>query len=90
MLPDRIAFPCLAQCVLGVDVTIPSDALVEAFISSLSVHESQIFHQAMRLTSEHAFPQELLSELVGTLSRFNCREIPRPMQFQQLISQVAH
>ncbi len=35
MLSDRIAFPCLAQCVLGVGVTIPSDALVEAFISSI-------------------------------------------------------
>ena len=75
ILPVRIAFPCLAQSLLGTSQSIPTSALVEAFQDCISVHESNIVKVALEEVKQQlpTFSSSILSGLLSLLSHFNSR-----------------
>ena len=91
VLPIRIAFPCLAQCLLGMTVTIPQSAIVEAFQDSLSTHEAAIFRSALEEAKQEqpTFSSPVMNGLLSMLSRFNSRQMPSPRSIQQQMCNVA-
>lgn len=92
MLPVRIAFPNLAQCLLGVGVTVKDNVLLQAFRDGVSVHEASIIAKAFENIEHRAgsFSDTLQMELMSIMSVFGCREIPTPNNLERLITEVAH
>ena len=91
LLPVRIAFPCLARSLLGISVSIPDAILVESFIDSISTYEASIIKKALTEAREQlpTFSSQVLSGLMLLLSRFNCRQAPRPVGFRDALVKVA-
>ena len=46
-LPVRLAFPVVAAVLLGPDVVIPDNILMESFIDYLACHESEVLRNAV-------------------------------------------
>lgn len=88
VLPDRIAFPCLAIALLGVKTKCADSILKECFISSLSIYETSILRNAANCNSAK-FSSEMERELTTLFSSHGCREVPRPSNFKELIIKAA-
>ena len=83
VLPDQLAFPCLAAAFLGPRVVIPESLLTCYFMYSLSTYEAGILEKALSLNH---FSSELEQELISILG---CTELPRPSSLQFLIVKAA-
>ena len=90
-LPIRLSFPVIAHTLLGCDVAIPDSIIVESFVDFVSVYESTVFHDALKMSyeSESTFPPRMQESLVSILGSMGCREAPSPSKIQQLIIDVA-
>lgn len=77
MLPTRIAFPCIAAILLGVDVKISQEILLNSFVDYLSLYEQMILKECFSITSG-AFPEQLKAKLMNLLDKFGLRQIPKP------------
>ena len=93
MLPVRITFPSLACCLMGTSTStsIPDLVFIEAFVDSLSSHESAIFSEAFAeiKAGEGTFSPMVQSALVSTMSRYGCREVPKPKNVKTMILQAS-
>lgn len=91
ILPNRIAFPCLAQCFLGTDVFLKDEILKDSFMDSISVHESNIIKRALTEVRNgvSSFSIEVKDELITLISRFNSRQSPTPNIFHQMVINIA-
>ena len=91
ILPIRIAFPCLAQCLLGTTVAVPPSILVETLIDSLTPYEADIVKKAFEEVKHQlpTFSTDIMTGLLSLLSRFNSRQLPTPLKFRQMVGQVA-
>ena len=91
ILPVRVAFPCLAQCLLGTTVAVPSSILGETLIDSLTPYEADIVKRAFEEVNCQftTFSTVVMTGLLSLLSRFNSRQLPTPLKFQQIVGQVA-
>ncbi len=85
-LPLRIAFPVLFLMLCGPTAEVPSQLLVEAFIDSVSYHDSQVLKDALNVNQ---FTSETVTGLLGILSRFGCRDLPTPNGLRQQLFQMA-
>ena len=88
VLPDRVAFPCLAAALLGPQIDIDPKILEEAFVSCLSTHEANILRAAIRHNGVK-FPDDTLSELLQILGSYGCRSSPNPQNIRVLMVQAA-
>ena len=90
ILPIRITFPCLAQCLLGTTVTVPHSAIVEPFKDSLSTHEASVFRSALEEAKQEqpTFSSPVMNRLLPMLSRFNSRQMPSPKYIRQQVYNV--
>ena len=88
-LPTRIAFPALANILLGLAVKLPSTILVETFASSLSSYEAGLIKESLA-SSSGAFSKSTKAGLVSLLSRYGCRVCPTPQNLESLISSTAN
>lgn len=89
IIPDRIAFPCLAAIFLGpsnVPSNVPDQLLQDYFVGCLSTHETSTLQRA--LNTQH-FTPELQCELVSILGVHGCRSIPRPSNLKKLMVEAA-
>lgn len=85
MLPDQVAFPCLAAIYL--DKPVMSDSmLIDAFIASLGDYDVRSVEAALQSTS---FDDHLQSNLITILSSHGCRSSPTPSNFRNLLLQCA-
>lgn len=91
LLPIQIAFPCLAQSLLGLSVFVPQSVLFDSLVDSISNHEAGIIRQALGEINAGValFSLPVKSGLLSLLSRFNSRHLPTPQNFQKLIVNVA-
>ena len=91
VLPVRIAFPCLAQSILGTSVAVPESVIVEAFQDSLSTHDSNVVKNALNEAEQEqpSFSSQVMSGLVSLLSHYNSRQVPTPKTIRQQITNVA-
>ena len=91
VLPNQIAFPCLAQCLIGSNVVFDEEILKHSFMDSISVYESNLVKQA--LVEVHngvpSFSVQVQDGLVTMFSRFNSRQLPTPSSFHQMTINVA-
>lgn len=91
ILPTRIAFPCLAQSLLGSEISFSDDILFESFMDSISAHELSVMKDAMSVVQQqvHSFPPKVRDGIVALFSRFNSRQLPTPATFKQMVINVA-
>ncbi len=92
VLPIRIAFPTLAQCLLGL-ASIPDDTLLQAFRDGISTHDASIINNEAFESIQKgnkSFSSELQKELLSILSAFGCRELPTPGNLRRILIEVAH
>jgi len=87
MLPVRIALPTLMCILKGPLTSVPDSDLTEAFLDYITIEERHTFKSA--LACEDAFFPELVDELISTLGRFGCREMPTPKNLAIIVTQVA-
>ena len=92
LLATRIAFPCLAQMLLGLSIVISEATLFRTFLCSISSHEDDIMKCAFAEMKEgaHQFSHNVMEGLMLLLSRFNIREIPSPRNFKETLISVAY
>ncbi len=89
-IPVRIAFPSLACIFFGPNVYIPEEFLVESFIDSLSAHERDSLHSAVKSAStDSCFKDEQKHKLIDIFSRYGSRGIPSPGCLKDTILQAA-
>ena len=64
---------------------------IEAFVDSLSSHESAIFREAFVeiKAGEATFSPMVQSALVSTMSRYSCRKVPKPKNVKTMILQAS-
>lgn len=91
LLPNRLAFPVVASTLLGCDVIIPDEILINLFIDYVSSYESSVFSEALQVAKslEATFTPVLGESVLSVLSTMGCHEMPTPGNIQQLILQVA-
>ena len=89
ILPDRIALPTLIQFLLGPGVTLPQAILLDAFIDYISATERQTLKTALSCRYDTVFPNPLFMEVTNILSRFGCRQVPKPTTLMDVIERVA-
>ena len=90
VLPIRVAFPTLAQCLLGA-IEISDDILFSSFIDSLSIHDAAVLKSTFNEANAHAtsFKMETSAGLLELASRFGCRRIPTPVTLKGMFLQIA-
>ena len=88
ILPDRITLPSLISILLGNSVHLPGTVLMDAFIDYISTTERDLLKKAINGNFDK-FPSELLNEIMCILSKFGCRQIPKPATLIDIIEQVA-
>ena len=87
-LPIRIAFPVIAV-LRGPSVTNPDPILLDSSVNYVSTHESLYIGQAITHVKQFtSFPQEMRSNLITTLSRLGCVEVPTPGNLRRLVESV--
>ncbi len=84
MLPDRVAFPCLATVLL--DQHVPDSVLLDSYIKSLCDYDMKVVQKALDLTD---YSSDISSDLISLLSAHGCREIANPSNVRRLLCQVA-
>ena len=88
ILPDRIAFPCLAAALLSPQVDIDPVILEEAFAECLSTHEANVLRVAIRYKG-NTFPDDMLTELLQIFGSYGCRSSPNCQNIKVLMVQAA-
>ena len=89
-LPVQIVFPVIAGVLLGPDVKISDEILLDTFIDYISVHERSVFQEALEVASKSSSSlTPFVPKLIDILSRFGCRRFPTANNIQQLIIDVA-
>ena len=83
MLPDRVAFPCLASISLG-QVTIPDSVLIDTYVFSLCDYDTQVVQKALQLSE---YPYHLQNNLLTLLSSHGCKTLPNPSNIRSLLLQ---
>ena len=86
-LPVHIVFPSLCAMLLGSNVKVPADILVDSFKEYLP--EIDRMHLQQCFTSRSEISMELKSALVSIFSRFGCLEVPTASNILRLCEQVA-
>ena len=91
VLPVRVSFPSLIQCLLGQLVTIPDETMLTAFANSLSTHDAAVVQAACKELDTGAcdFSAQTQSGLIELASRFGSRSIPTPQSFKSLFVQIS-
>ena len=91
ILPIRLAFPSLACCLFGPSATVSPEVLVDAFIDSLSLYEANIMRRASEEAKEDrsSFSADVMPLVLSVFSRFGVRQLPTPVRFRQMLTQVA-
>ena len=93
ILPVRVAFPVLACILMGTSLKVPDRIIVESFIDYVVCYEGEIlkegFAASMKLDSCRQFVAPLLAKLTNLLSRFGCRELPKPDNLKRLVIEIA-
>lgn len=90
ILPDRIALPTLLVVLFGPDVCISTTIMMDAFMDYISSTERQTLKSALKFASSgNHFPPHFLNELTAILSRFGCRQIPKPSSLISEVEQLA-
>ena len=85
-LPVRIAFPVIAATLCSPSVKIPDAIIFESFIDYLTAHESSILCDTI---DQNVFSCQTQTQLINTLSRLGCTEVPSPANIKQLVLRVA-
>ena len=89
-LPVRIAFPVLAAIFHGPNVEVPDTILLESFVDYLSCHESSLIHEAIKLGEKGtSFSSHMQADLINTLSRLGCTEIPSFSNIKRLVITIS-
>ena len=73
-LPTRVVFPSLAYILLGTEVEVPADILVETLADSLCSTEASVIKNALMSTG--TICDVLKASLISILSRYGCRMCP--------------
>ena len=84
VLPTRIAFPCIAACLIGLDVQIADNIYLRSFIDYLSQAEQKVVKESITVKS-NAFSKQVERDLINILDRFGIRENPNPGNLKQLL-----
>ena len=87
--PVRLAFPVIASVVCGTKVHIPDKILLESLIDFVSEHDGTILREAVGYQSDSTFPTNLRSKPIDILSKFECSEIPTPLNFKAALTNAA-
>ena len=88
ILPDRVAFPCLATALLGPHIAIDEKILEEAFVCSLSTYETGILKEAIAFKGQ-SFPNVMQSQISTILGSYGCRRLANPRNIKELIVQAS-
>ena len=88
VLPTRITFPCMAAILLGSDVKISQDILLNSFVDYVSLYEQMVLKECFSITSG-VFPEQLKAKLMNLLDRFGFRQIPKPENLKRLLVEAA-
>ena len=73
VFPTRIAFPALAYVLLGFEVNILEEILVQLLVDTLSSLENSVVKEALQCNGQIAYN----ATLVDILSRCGCRTVPK-------------
>ena len=91
-LPGKIAFPILAAVLLGAATKVSDKLIVESFIDYLVTYDGEVLKEAFIACKAHPdnkqFNGELQGKLVNLMSRFGCREIPKPKNLRRLVTEI--
>ena len=90
-LPAKIAFPILAAVLLGAATKISDKVIVESFIDSLVTYDGEVLKEAFMACKAHPdkqFNSELQGKLVNLMSRFGCRDVPKPDNLRRLALEI--
>ena len=87
-LPVQISFPVLARILLTSNVE--DCYILEAFQDYVGQQDSTILKKSLRFTTQENFPPDFCKQLVTTLSRYGCRQLPTTLNIKKLILVVAH
>ena len=77
ILPNRLDFPVIASTLLGSNVVISDEIIVDSFTDHVSNFEGSVFREAL-VIAESQFSPQLEAGLLNMLSTRDCREIPTP------------
>lgn len=90
VLPVRIAFPCLSQCLLG-SIAVSDQIMFDSFIMSISLHYANVVSRAIAeiRSGANVFSPQLMNEVLPLLSRFSVRELPTPVRFKEMLINIA-
>ena len=89
VLPIRVALPSLVGMLLGPSASISTQIVTSSFIDYISASERHILKDALTFEKEGSFPPSVQENLLSVLSRFGCRQLPKPSNLMQLVEQVA-
>ncbi len=82
-LPIRVAFPILACTVLGPDIFIPDEIILECFVDYICTYESSLLRGCLQNQ------EPLTRQLTALLSRFDCTAVPTKKNLRKLVIDVA-
>lgn len=88
-LPVRVAFPVVAAVLLGTDIVIPDNILIDTFVDFLASHESSILRDAVLDVKIGQPLTPHISNLISILSRFGCKKVPSSTNLLNLIVGVS-
>ena len=89
-LPIRINCPSLISMLLGTATKIPKSFIMDALMEYLSENERGKLKSALLFNSKcSSFSVDVQSAVISILSRFDCREVPTPLNLADLIVKVA-
>ena len=86
ILPIRIAFPTLASILLGPNIVVPDEILVNTFSGYITSYESSVLNQAMHYSG--TFSENFKMKLLNIFSRFGCRQL-QENKIKELVVQAA-
>ena len=86
-LPLGNVFPTLAAILLGADVIITADILLDTFREGLILVDQSVI--ALAISNKGQLSHVLTSKLVDIFSRFDCLEMPTPSNVLKLCERTA-
>lgn len=89
ILPMKISFPCLSAILLP-NPEVPDKIFIHGLLESISVHDAEIIREGFKYTSEPCFSTLLQAKLVDVLGSLDCREVPNPQRFHDVVVDVAN
>ena len=93
VLPVKIPLPVLCKCLVHPGAVIPVDTLMKSFADILNPYEAGILHSCLNFQLQHPtateYPSDLHWRILGIMSNYGCRTIPKPANLKTLIFEVA-